>query len=78
MIKYQNRFVSPFSRLPKGGIRVTNEVEVQRWRQYFLDQRARLKVDSELTGNQRKEILEACAAFEWTPERTMLIKEPVE
>lgn len=82
--RYQNRFVtvSEAGAIERGEgkpgtIVVVERAEFKRWVQYFIDQRTRARIDPDLTDNQRKEIREACAAFEWTPYRTVLIKEPV-
>lgn len=81
MKRYQNRFISHddyvAARVKRGTITVTDRAERKRWIQYYIDQRARARLDPDLTDGQRKEINEACDAFEWTPERPILVKEPV-
>jgi hypothetical protein len=75
-VRYQNRFVATTYRHPRAVV-VHDAVERKRWIQYFIDQRARARLDPALTDNQRKEINEACDAFEWTPARPVLVKEPI-
>ena len=73
IFKYQVRFVT---RWQSGQFLVRHD-EYAKWKQYYIDQRNRARLDPALTDNQRKEIVEACEAFEWLPNRTVLVREKI-
>jgi hypothetical protein len=56
MKRYQNRFTRVGEKIRRGGYVVTDLREVARWKQYYLDQRARILLDSELSEGQKKQI----------------------
>lgn len=56
---------------------MTDPKEVSKWKQYYIDQRARILIDPDLSDDQKKLIREAIAAYEWREDRPILIKEPI-
>lgn len=77
-VRYQLRFIRMGEGARKGSFEICDRAVWLKWQRYYIDQRVRAAMDPDLTLGQRKEIVEACEAFEWRHDRPRLIREPID